>query len=88
MTTGHRPQRLRIERIDLDLRGIEPATAQALARALGPALAQALEVRQGGIVPAERIDVGRIASRASPRAQDLASGIAQRIARSLHKEGR
>ena len=37
--------RLRIGRLDLDLRGVAPATAEAAARALGPALARALTSR-------------------------------------------
>lgn len=35
-------RRLRIDRLELDLRGIAPATAEAAARLLGPALAKAL----------------------------------------------
>ena len=73
-------RRLRIDRIELDLRGIAPATAEATARALGPALAQALAPQHAHIAPAERIDAGRITSPASPHAHELATGIAQRIA--------
>jgi len=80
-------RRLRIDRLELDLRGIAPATAQAAALALGPALAQALAARQQ--VPAaaaERLDAGRLASPASPAAPALAAGIAQRLARTLRPE--
>jgi hypothetical protein len=76
-------RRLHIDRLELDLRGVAPATAEAAARALGPALAQALVPLDGNVAPAERIDAGRIASPASPSASDLAAGIAQRIARSV-----
>ena len=76
---------LRIERLELDLRGIAPATAEAAARALGTALAQALAPHHGQIAPAERIDAGRIASPASPGAHDLATHIAQRIAASARR---
>ena len=87
-------RRLRIDRLDLDLRGIAPATAEAAARALGPALARALASNRasgapaGPIAPADRIDAGRVASPASPGAQDLAAGIAERIAGAVRQEGR
>ena len=74
-------RRLRIDRLELDLRGIAPATAEAAARALGPALAAALAsgpVRD--IAAAERLDAGRIASPASPTAPELAATIGRRIA--------
>ena len=89
-----RGRRLRIDRLDLDLRGIPPATAEAAARALGPALARALAsnhariARAGHIAPADRIDAGRITSPASPRARDLAAGIAERIAGAVRQERR
>ena len=74
-----RRRRLRIDRLELDLRGIAPATAEAATRALGPALADALAPHHAHIAPAERIDAG-IASPASPGAHDLAASIARRIA--------
>lgn len=80
-------RRLRIDRLDLDLRGIAPAIAEAAARALGPALAQALAPQHGHIAPAERIDAGRIASPPSPGAHELAARIAQRIAHTVRREG-
>jgi hypothetical protein len=84
MKASSRPgRRLRIDRVELDLRGITPATAEAAARALGPALARALASHHAQIVPAERIDAGRIATPASPAAHDLAAGIARRILRSV-----
>jgi hypothetical protein len=75
--------RLRIGRLDLDLWGVAPATGEAAARALGPALARALRHRQPRFGPAERIDAGRIESSGSPDAHDLAVQIAQRIAHAL-----
>ena len=79
--------RVRIERLELDLRGIAPGTAEAAARALGPALAEALTSHPAHIAPAERIDAGRIKSPASPGAPDLAVGIAGRIAHSIRGKG-
>jgi len=78
-------RRLRIDRLELDLRGIAPATAEAAARALGPALAQALAPHHAQIAPAERIDAGRITSPASPDAHELATRIAQHIADSARR---
>lgn len=80
-------RRLRIDRLELDLRGVAPAAAEAAARALAPALAHALASTPPRAVSSDRIDVGRIASAASPSAHDLAAGIATRIARALGQEG-
>ena len=65
----HVRRHLRVGRLDLDLRGIAPETAEAAARALGPALARALQVRSASRLgesgpgirdsrfrPADRID--------------------------------
>jgi hypothetical protein len=85
----HTGRRLQISRIDLDLRGIAPATAEASARALGPALARALTPwMDARIGSADRIDAGRIDSPASPEVHDLAARIAQRIAHALEREER
>jgi hypothetical protein len=73
-------RRVRIDRLDVDLRGIAPTTAEAAARALGPALVDALARHHGDIAPADRIDAGRITSPVAPAAHDLAASIAQRIA--------
>ncbi len=73
-------RRLRIERLDLDLRGIAPATAEAAVRALGPALARALAPHAAQLGPADRIDAGRVTSPASPGTQELAALVAERIA--------
>jgi hypothetical protein len=93
--------RLRIGRLDLDLRGIAPGTAEAAARALGPALSQALTqgsasaargfgpgIEGSRFASADRIDAGRIDSPASPEPHDLAARIAQRIAHALEREER
>lgn len=81
-----RLRRLRIDRLDLDLRGIAPASAQAVARALGPALARVLAHRHGHIAPAKGIDAGRIDAPASGGAQGIAAGIAQRIAERMQRK--
>ena len=87
MTSERAPRRrLHIERLELDLRGVAPDTAEAAARALGPALARALAVDAGDIAAKRRIDAGRIATSATPEAGALAEGIAQRIAGSLRRE--
>jgi hypothetical protein len=80
MTTTE-PRRVRIDRLDLDLRGIDPARAQAALQVLGPALATVLGQRPLAAAPAGRIDAGRLASPAAPAA--LAQHIAARIAGSL-----
>ena len=60
-------RRVRIDRLELDLRGFPPDTAEAAARALGPALARELAATRGG--PVE-----------SAEPHDLAAGIARQIA--------
>ena len=76
-------RRLRIERLELDARGVDPAVAEAAARALGPALARTLAPHRLNIAPADRIDAGRFASPVPTGTQDLAIGIAEHIARTL-----
>ncbi|QQZ39404.1 hypothetical protein IF690_15140 [Pseudomonas sp. SK3(2021)] len=73
-------RRLHIDALELDLRGISPATAEALARLLGPALAQALAQQHAPLAPHERIDAGSLACPAAPNADALATDIAQHIA--------
>lgn len=80
-------QRVRVGRIDLDLRGVAPATARAAAEALGPPLQRALAEGEGGFVGATRIDAGRIGAGAAPGAAGLAESIAARIARQLRAGG-
>lgn len=74
-------RRIAIGRLDLDLRGIDPATAQAAARLLGPALSRALQQRDFTARSMERLDAGRIDSPASPQPAALAARIARQIAR-------
>jgi hypothetical protein len=72
---------LHIDRLELDLRGVDPATAQAAARALGPALAQALAgARLDSMASAPQLDAGRLQTTATPPHQQLAVQMAQRIA--------
>lgn len=73
--------RIVIDRLDLDLRGIDPATAQAAARLLGPALSRALQQRDFTTRSTERLDAGRIDTPASPQPAALATRIARQIAR-------
>jgi hypothetical protein len=79
MSTDRPRQRLHIERLDLDLRGIAPETAQAIAQALGPALARQLAQEPRTAQPAQHLDAGRLASAASPDPAALAGRIARRI---------
>ncbi len=74
-------KRLVIERLDLDLRGVSPATAETVARLLGPALARAMRGRQIDPSPAQRIDAGRIKMATAAEPGQLATQIAERIAR-------
>ena len=73
-------RRLRIERLEIDLHGMAPATAEATARSLGPLLGEALAARGGRVLRVERIDAGRIVCQGSPTPHELAARIAQRIA--------
>jgi hypothetical protein len=81
-----RRRRLHIAELELDLRGIPAETAEAAARLLGPALAQALAGQPVPALAAESLDAGALASSADPEAHALAAGIAQRIAGSLRGE--
>ena len=76
-------RRIAIDRLDLDLRGIDPAVAEAAVRKLGPALREHLASQGGGMVPAARIDAGTVAPAAD--AERLANGLAQRIALGMRK---
>ncbi|HMF98500.1 MAG TPA: hypothetical protein VKE96_29575 [Vicinamibacterales bacterium] len=81
MSTSSLPRRrLRIGRLDLDMRGVDATRAEAAARALGPALAQAIASRRSLGVERERIDAGRVDLPASSASGDLAAAIARRIA--------
>ena len=70
---------VRIERLELDLRGMDPATAEAAVRLLGPALQAELARRPATrTASAGRIDAGRVAAASEPQA--LAASLATRIA--------
>lgn len=73
-------RRLHIKRIDLDLHGVAPSTAEAAARLLGPALARALAGRRINETSAERINGGRINLAGTADAETLSNRLAQRIA--------
>lgn len=78
-------KRLVIDRLDLDLRGVSPATAQAVARLLGPALARAMRGRQIDASPDHQIDAGRLGVASATEPGGLATQIAERVA---HKTSR
>ncbi|MGH8581308.1 MAG: hypothetical protein ACREWG_00670 [Gammaproteobacteria bacterium] len=73
-------KRLVIDRLDLDLRGVSPATAQTVARLLGPALARAMRGRQIDAAPDHQIDAGRLGVATGTEPGVLATRIAERIA--------
>ena len=79
-------RRVHIDRLELDLRGIAPATAAAVASALGPALAAALEEQRGHVRDAERVDAGRLTTSQTVAPRELATQIAGRIAASARGE--
>ena len=70
-------RRLVIDSLDLDLRGIDPAVAEAAVRLLGPALQTQFAQMQGPVASATRIDAGQVAPSNEPQA--LARSLAQRI---------
>jgi hypothetical protein len=69
--------RIDIDRLELDLRGIDPAVAEAAVRLLGPALQAALAAGATGAASSAHIDAGRIVPPAD--AGGLAQQLAQRI---------
>jgi hypothetical protein len=73
-------RRFTIERLELDMRGVPPATAESAARGLGPALARALAGRELTAAPAARIDAGAVAAGPAADANVLAARVAQQIA--------
>jgi hypothetical protein len=79
-------RQLRIESLELDLRGVPPEIAEAAVRALGPALAEALAGRRLQPGSHAHLDAGHLTSGATPQAGELATGIARQIARSLAGE--
>jgi hypothetical protein len=73
-------KRLLIDRLELDLRGIPHATAEAAARRIGPALSGALADRRLTAATTASIDAGAVVFGAAPDADALATRIAQQIA--------
>ena len=73
-------RRVRIGRVYLDLRGVDPAVAEAAARGLGPALERALEGRQPATRSTARRDGGALVTGSAPDARALAAAIAGRLA--------
>lgn len=73
-------RRLHIKRLDLELHGVAPSTAETAARLLGPALARALAGRRIEGTSVERIDAGRISLTSAVDAGTLSHQLAQRIA--------
>jgi hypothetical protein len=76
-------RRIVIDRLELDLRGVDPDIAEAAVRLLGPALQQQFAQAAGRIADATAIDAGRIAPPSEPQA--LAHSLAQRIAQSTQE---
>src|SRR5262249_9805364 len=81
-------RRLRIGRLDLEMRGVDATQAEAAARALGPALAHAITSRGSLGADRERTAAGRVAMPASSASGDLAAVIARRIAAVLEGKKR
>lgn len=79
-----------IDRLDLDLRGIDPALAEAAVRLLGASLQRefgaAHRPTQGAMQPAADIDAGRITPPSQPQA--LANRLASRIVQSAQPSPR
>jgi hypothetical protein len=73
--------RIVIDRLDLTLRGIDEATAQAAARLLGPALSLALQQRSMTTRSMEKLNAGHMEAPASPSPAALATHIARQIER-------
>jgi hypothetical protein len=67
-------RRIVIDRLDLDLRGVDPEVARQAVRLLGPALRAALPAADHQPLPRERLDAG------AGDAADLAAALAGRIA--------
>ncbi len=76
-------RRVQIDRLELDMRGIAPATAEAVGRLLGPALAQALDPARLASVRADRIEAGQIEASGRRDPQGLARQVAGQIVQSL-----
>ena len=86
-------RRIDVDRIELDLRGIDPALAEAAVRLFGPALQAELARGIDGGRSVARLDAGRVASidtgriAAEADAGTLAARLAQRVAGTLKHSG-
>jgi len=76
-------RRVRIKRLEIDLRGLDPKVAEAATRQLGPSLERALAQRRGDFESARNIDAGGIAP--ADHSRDVASGLAHQIARRVRR---
>ncbi|HMO47495.1 MAG TPA: hypothetical protein PKB14_15870 [Rubrivivax sp.] len=76
---------IRIHRLELDLRGIDPQLAEAAVRLFGPALQAELARGVDGGRSVARFDAGRIAPATDAGA--LATRLAQRVAGALKQSG-
>jgi hypothetical protein len=76
-------RRVHIDRLELDIRGIAPADAEAVARLLGAALARTVARRRLAATAVDRLDAGRIETshRRDPHAlaERMAGHIVQRL---------
>ncbi len=72
--------RLRIDRIDLDLRGLPRTTALAALPRFAPALQAALRVQPGAARAGGRVEAGRIDASQAGDATALARDLAVRVA--------
>jgi hypothetical protein len=79
-------RRVRIDRINLHVRGVAPSTVQSAARLLGPAVARAFGGRTVAAEPDAHIDAGRVVVGATPHAEPLATRIADQIVRATTRE--
>ncbi len=76
-------RRVQIDRLELDMRGIAPGDAEAAARLLGPALAEAVARHRLAAAPADRVDAGRVETTERRDPQALATRMAGQIAQRL-----
>jgi hypothetical protein len=79
-------RRIRIDRINLHVRGVTPSTVQSAARLLGPAVARALAGRTVATEPDASVDAGRVVVGAAPHPEPLAARIADSIVRATTKD--
>lgn len=78
--------RLTIDRLELDLRGVPPAAAEAVARRLGPALAEAMRGHRLNPQAVQSLDLGHLAVPSSATPDAMAGQIAGRIAQKASGE--